>query len=161
MFDDLFDTRISVCSSCLRPIIQTVDVKKPVCLCTIVKETSRQHLKQRLDPDKNCGVIISSSGLPCMRSLTCKSHSLTSKRKVQGRSKPFDALLRDRNVLFGKKIVEQQSDSLVKSIGIFQKFSSINMDSEPSKEPLLVPAVHKCLRRQIRHLLKKPLIDHV
>ena len=42
---------------------------------------------------KHCGVIIGPSGVPCMRSLTCKSHSMTSKRAVKNRIKDFDVLL--------------------------------------------------------------------
>lgn len=40
-------------------------------------------------------MIIAPSGLPCMRSLACKSHSLASKRAVLGRKKDFDLLLAD------------------------------------------------------------------
>jgi hypothetical protein len=40
-------------------------------------------------------VIIAPSGVPCMRSLVCKSHSLASKRAVIGRSKEFDILLKE------------------------------------------------------------------
>lgn len=46
-----------------------------------------------LDLDRHCGVIIAPSGAPCMRSLTCKSHSATSKRAVIGRTRDFDSLL--------------------------------------------------------------------
>lgn len=46
-----------------------------------------------LDLDRHCGVIIAPSGVPCMRSVTCKSHSLASKRAVIGRSRDFDTLL--------------------------------------------------------------------
>lgn len=42
--------------------------------------------------DRQCGVI-NNKGLPCSRSLTCKSHSMGAKRNVQGRSKPYDELL--------------------------------------------------------------------
>ena len=42
--------------------------------------------------DRQCGVI-NNKGLPCSRSLTCKSHSMGAKRHVQGRSQPYDTLL--------------------------------------------------------------------
>lgn len=42
--------------------------------------------------DRQCGVI-NNKGLPCSRSLTCKSHSMGAKRNVQGRSQPYDVLL--------------------------------------------------------------------
>ena len=50
---------------------------------------------ETLDLSKHCGVIIGPSGIPCMRSLTCKSHSMASKRAITGRAKDFDKLLCD------------------------------------------------------------------
>lgn len=44
------------------------------------------------DVDTQCGVI-NDKGLPCSRSLTCKSHSMGAKRAVPGRSRPYDELL--------------------------------------------------------------------
>ncbi|ORZ18663.1 SCA7, zinc-binding domain-domain-containing protein [Absidia repens] len=49
--------------------------------------------KAPLDLDKQCGVIQQPNGLPCTRSLTCKSHSMGAKRAVAGRSQPYDVLL--------------------------------------------------------------------
>ena len=50
--------------------------------------------KQRgpINLDRQCGVI-NNKGLPCSRSLTCKSHSMGAKRHVPGRSQPYDTLL--------------------------------------------------------------------
>ena len=42
--------------------------------------------------DRQCGVI-NDKGLPCSRSLTCKSHSMGAKRNVPGRTQPYDTLL--------------------------------------------------------------------
>lgn len=47
-----------------------------------------------VDYDKQCGVI-NDKGLPCSRSLTCKSHSMGAKRSVLGRSRPYGELLLD------------------------------------------------------------------
>lgn len=44
------------------------------------------------DPEKHCGVVIG-LGRPCTRSLTCKTHQISLRRNVGGRSKPFDKLL--------------------------------------------------------------------
>ncbi|XP_023403327.1 ataxin-7 isoform X2 [Loxodonta africana] len=59
---------------------------------------SRKFLNKRLserefDPDIHCGVIDLDTKKPCTRSLTCKTHSLTQRRAVQGRRKRFDVLL--------------------------------------------------------------------
>ncbi|GAA6017191.1 hypothetical protein JCM11491_001847 [Sporobolomyces phaffii] len=48
--------------------------------------------KRTVDPDRQCGVI-NERGLPCQRSLTCKTHNMTAKRAVPHRSQPFDSLL--------------------------------------------------------------------
>ncbi|KAG0326901.1 hypothetical protein BGZ99_008810 [Dissophora globulifera] len=51
------------------------------------------RVKGPLDLDKQCGVVMIPGGPPCARSLTCKSHSMSSKRAVEGRSRPYDVLL--------------------------------------------------------------------
>uniref|UniRef100_A0A4W3J0E3 SCA7 domain-containing protein n=1 Tax=Callorhinchus milii TaxID=7868 RepID=A0A4W3J0E3_CALMI len=43
--------------------------------------------------DKHCGVMDPETKKPCTRSLTCKTHSLTQRRKVLGRRLEFDELL--------------------------------------------------------------------
>lgn len=53
-------------------------------------------IKDRLyDPELHCGVVVDGTG-PCTRSLTCKSHQVSLRRAVPGRSKPFDQLLAER-----------------------------------------------------------------
>lgn len=46
------------------------------------------------DPEKHCGVTLGNMK-PCTRSLTCKTHQISLRRNVEGRSKPFDQLLAD------------------------------------------------------------------
>ncbi|KAJ4496327.1 SCA7, zinc-binding domain-containing protein [Lentinula edodes] len=55
---------------------------------------TKGRMKGPVDFDKQCGVI-NDKGLPCSRSLTCKSHAMGAKRAVQGRSRPYDDLLLD------------------------------------------------------------------
>ncbi|KIY49373.1 SCA7-domain-containing protein, partial [Fistulina hepatica ATCC 64428] len=52
------------------------------------------RVKGPVNLDVNCGVI-NDKGLPCSRSLTCKSHSMGAKRSLPGRSRPYDELLLD------------------------------------------------------------------
>ncbi|SCV69879.1 BQ2448_1273 [Microbotryum intermedium] len=47
-----------------------------------------------VDVDRQCGVI-NDKGLPCLRSLTCKTHSMGAKRSVPHRSQPYDVLLHE------------------------------------------------------------------
>ncbi|KAN0066463.1 SAGA complex subunit Sgf73 [Thecaphora frezii] len=56
------------------------------------KKKGGRKNKGPVDVDKQCGVI-NDKGLPCSRSLTCKSHSMGAKRAVEGRSAPYDQLL--------------------------------------------------------------------
>lgn len=55
------------------------------------KQTSKDR---EYDPEKHCGVRIGNMK-PCTRSLTCKTHAVSLRRNVDGRSKPFDQLLAD------------------------------------------------------------------
>ncbi|EGY15462.1 SAGA-associated factor 73 like protein [Verticillium longisporum] len=48
--------------------------------------------KGPVDVERQCGVLLP-NGMPCARSLTCKSHSMGAKRAVAGRSLPYDMLL--------------------------------------------------------------------
>lgn len=57
------------------------------------KKKPRVSRDREYDPDKHCGVWNPETGRPCTRSLTCKSHSLSMRRAVAGRSENFDRLL--------------------------------------------------------------------
>ena len=46
-----------------------------------------------IDLDKQCGVITGEGQPVCARSLTCKTHSMSAKRAVVGRTRPYDELL--------------------------------------------------------------------
>ena len=48
--------------------------------------------KEPVDVERQCGVPLPNGGF-CARSLTCKSHSMGTKRAVPGRSLPYDMLL--------------------------------------------------------------------
>jgi len=64
-------------------------------------------LKEReLDLEKHCGVWIVDDNRACTRSLTCKAHSLTLRRNVQGRSRTFDDLLAEHRAT--KELVTKQ-----------------------------------------------------
>jgi len=60
-----------------------------------------------VDVERQCGVM--KDGVPCARSLTCKSHSMGAKRAVPGRSLPYDMLL---TAYQKKNQAKQQSKSL-------------------------------------------------
>lgn len=48
--------------------------------------------RRNVDVDSQCGVLQPNYRL-CTRSLTCKTHSICDKRRVLGRSQPYDVLL--------------------------------------------------------------------
>ncbi|KAI7792107.1 putative ataxin-7-like protein 1, partial [Triplophysa rosa] len=62
------------------------------------------------DPNKHCGVVDPETKRPCTRSLTCKTHSLTHRRAVQGRKKDFDILLAEHKGRAKEKDVVQKKD---------------------------------------------------
>jgi len=65
-----------------------------------------------IDLDKQCGVM-TENGTVCTRSLTCKIHSVSAKRAVQGRSQDYDTLYRATSRLKGKYIYIRKN-SLIK-----------------------------------------------
>ena len=58
------------------------------------KGKNRSSKNADFDPDRHCGVLVDENQR-CMRSLTCKTHSMSLRRAVEGRSKDFDRLLAD------------------------------------------------------------------
>lgn len=65
----------------------------------ILREKLLPCKDREYDPNKHCGVQPPEADKPCTRSLTCKTHSLTLRRQVLGRSKNFDDLLNEHRVL--------------------------------------------------------------
>lgn len=45
------------------------------------------------NPDQHCGVV--DDGVPCKHLINCKFHRIDKRRAVQGRSKPFDQLMKE------------------------------------------------------------------
>ncbi|XP_052046312.1 ataxin-7 isoform X2 [Apodemus sylvaticus] len=77
---------------------------------------NRKFLNKRLserefDPDIHCGVIDLETKKPCTRSLTCKTHSLTQRRAVEGRRKRFDVLLAEHKNKTREKELVRHPDS--------------------------------------------------
>lgn len=87
-----------------------------------------------LNLDKHCGVVIIPSNLPCMRSLTCKSHSVLAKRSVTGRSRSYDELL-------AKHKLERQADKMTNSADVNISTKVPNIEHKKSNtdtsDPLL------------------------
>ena len=78
---------------------------------------------EALDLSKHCGVIIGPSGVPCMRSLTCKSHSMSSKRAIKNRPKDFDILL-------AEYLQQHPPKNLPKTVS-----AAVNFDLMPKVDP--------------------------
>lgn len=55
------------------------------------KKPTKKKIKGPIDLDKQCGVM-TENGQMCTRSLTCKIHSVSAKRAVQGRTQDYDTL---------------------------------------------------------------------
>jgi hypothetical protein len=109
--------------------------KTPSTISSLSIESSSSSSKKSInsktyDPDKHCGVISSPLSKPCMRSLTCKKHSINLRRKVEGRSKSFNDLFkqyRDDKLL---KIESPQPPSkIIKLENIDDEKNEINLKS--------------------------------
>ncbi|KAI0704295.1 SCA7, zinc-binding domain-containing protein [Cytidiella melzeri] len=68
-------------------------------------KVTKGRAKGPVDLERQCGVI-NDKGLPCSRSLTCKSHSMGAKRAVPGRSRDYNELLLEWNRLNNPNFVE-------------------------------------------------------
>lgn len=67
------------------------------------KKAKRKKSKRELNLDTMCGVVCFDRGnMPCMRSLSCKTHPIKLKRLVEGRSKPYDELLQVHEIAMGR-----------------------------------------------------------
>lgn len=83
-----------------------------------------------VDVEKQCGVL--KDGVPCARSLTCKSHSMGAKRAVPGRSLPYDMLL----TAYQKKNQAKQQSMFVFPIYSFNVLTNILEAAIDANAPL-------------------------
>ena len=101
------------------------------------------------DPDRHCGVCTNDTK-PCTRSLSCKKHSITLRRKVNGRSRSFNDLFkqfRDNKLNDSKKassvVVKQEPPEKKESVKLEETVSAkINDDNDTeaySQHHLLKP----------------------
>ncbi|KAG0370300.1 hypothetical protein BGZ54_006986 [Gamsiella multidivaricata] len=92
------------------------------------------RIKGPLDLDKQCGVVMIPGGPPCARSLTCKSHSMSSKRAVEGRSRPYDVLLG----MYQKKPVPVKDEKANRDSEVpLAEKEDVNVDSDEEYNDLL------------------------
>uniref|UniRef100_A0A1B6KLG6 SCA7 domain-containing protein n=1 Tax=Graphocephala atropunctata TaxID=36148 RepID=A0A1B6KLG6_9HEMI len=99
--------------------------------------------KREYDPDKHCGVVTAETMKPCTWSLTCKSHPMSLRRAVTGRSKPFDQLLIDHRqakeaLLKQKKNVDLASSSVMLTPPSSSSSSGSEQKSQPSEKLCVV-----------------------
>jgi len=101
------------------------------------QRTCTKMIEGPVDVERQCGVM--KDGVPCARSLTCKSHSMGAKRAVPGRSLPYDMLL----TAYQKKNQAKQqsaipSPSLLRLLTTEQKRQSTPMlPSKMKKQPMV------------------------
>lgn len=93
------------------------------------------------DPDKHCGVVSHTSdegNKPCIRSFSCKVHSVQQRREVQGRSRNFDTLL-----------VEMGRETEIISIDLESNSSSCSSVLEKQSEAVLSEEAAMRIKEQI------------
>ncbi|XP_022333263.2 uncharacterized protein LOC111130463 [Crassostrea virginica] len=84
------------------------------------------------DCNKHCGVIVEETGKSCTRSLTCKTHALSLRRKVPGRRKPFDDLLKEHRE--AKEILLKQKAEQKAALQ-----AAAEKKAQQSKHPPVIP----------------------
>ncbi|KAL2137157.1 hypothetical protein VTI74DRAFT_7704 [Chaetomium olivicolor] len=85
--------------------------------------------KGPVDVERQCGVLLP-NGQPCARSLTCKSHSMSAKRAVPGRSLPYDMLL----AAYQKKNQAKQQKAAIDANAPLEDEDDINAAAVDSDE---------------------------
>lgn len=98
------------------------------------------------DPEKHCGVIVGNIK-PCTRSLTCKTHQISLRRNVDGRSKPFDQLLAEHrnNVKDG---LPKSSSSKQVSASVYMVYAC-GVPQNLNTKHLRIPFYFYCLVRTL------------
>ncbi len=92
--------------------------------------SKQKSIAKIYDHDKHCGVSLNGSK-PCMRSLTCKKHSVNLRRQVEGRSKSFNDLFKQfRDV----KIRQNQEQSIVETPKIVVDLNKEDEEVEEQKQ---------------------------
>lgn len=98
-----------------------IEVPKHVEKVNKSKKNKRSKGKNRsarnieYDPDKHCGVLIDENRR-CLRSLTCKTHLISLRRAVEGRSKEFDKLLADHRA--SKELLKEQERTQTQTLNL-------------------------------------------
>lgn len=134
----------------------------------LLKEKLLPCKDRQYDPDKHCGALTEHMDKACTRSLTCKTHSLTLRRQVVGRSKPFDDLLEEHRVakeeamrLAGKEVkltkkqIKQREQEAKKALQAQQKqdkADSKSMTMSPASSSQPSPASSPCVMTGTRPL---------
>ncbi|KAK4204446.1 hypothetical protein QBC40DRAFT_217154 [Triangularia verruculosa] len=96
--------------------------------------------KGPVDVERQCGVTLA-NGLPCARSLTCKSHSMSAKRAVPGRSLPYDMLL----LAYQKKNQAKQQKAAIDANAPLEDDDDVNaaaVDSDEETAAVMAALAH-------------------
>ncbi|KAK0732841.1 hypothetical protein B0T21DRAFT_444323 [Apiosordaria backusii] len=96
--------------------------------------------KGPVDVERQCGVQLA-NGLPCARSLTCKSHSMSAKRAVPGRSLPYDMLL----LAYQKKNQAKQQKAAIDANAPLEDDDDVNaaaVDSDEETAAVMAALAH-------------------
>ncbi|KAB8289808.1 hypothetical protein EYC80_010441 [Monilinia laxa] len=107
--------------------------------------------KGPVDVERQCGVL--KDGVPCARSLTCKSHSMGAKRAVPGRTLPYDMLLSQ----YQKKNQAKQQKAAIDANAPLEDEELLNGPIDSDEELL---AVQTGLANWNPQPLVPPLIQH-
>ena len=84
------------CSNCSKFVVRDQFIFHhrlcPPKTATVLQKFTEPSQMTTINLDRMCGVSV--NGIPCKRRLGCSQHAVGQKKLVQGRSKPFQQLLR-------------------------------------------------------------------
>ncbi|RKF55024.1 putative saga complex component [Erysiphe neolycopersici] len=121
-----------------------------------------------VDVERQCGVL--KDGVPCARSLTCKSHSMGAKRAVAGRSLPYDFLLaayqkknqaKQQKAAINANAPLEDDDPTQGPIDSDDELSTVmqglsNWNPQPAVPPVVqIPIDRKYMRERLREQLSQ------
>jgi len=120
-------------------------------MCSSGGRMDRKPLRE-YNADKHCGVWDAETKRHCTRALTCKSHSVLLKRKIEGRSRPFDELVAAHKKAQAEAAAKancgnmpQQATPTISSIQVRPFTPTVSVTAPPSvasiRTPLLTQVV--------------------
>lgn len=112
------------------------------------------------DPDIHCGVVSKENARPCTRSLICKLHSITLRKAVKGRTKPFDTLIsalqREKEIERNKVLDVEIVNTLINPAGVKLRPELLEVEVKPRSPKDVKPTQNDSPKLSLPVSIKNP-----